>query len=355
MNPAQPDPLDTAFSAEWLQKEHFPPIEFVVPGLIPEGLTLLVGGPKLGKSWLALGIAVAASEGGRALGTIAVDSRPVLYLALEDGPRRLQSRLTKLGLRSWSRRLMFMTEFPAYTNPHETIRAFMERHSDQKPLVIVDVLKKITGTYGGNDAYGNDYAQMASLKKLADSVPGGSVIAIHHNRKAAAEDFVESISGTQGIAGAADTILVLARSRGTGEATLHATSRETTEGTYAVTFDEGHWRIDGNGLQQASDRAALRVITGGVGDTMAQLIEIVNGHEEGISPSNLAVLLPTVPPDTIRQYLTRAQKEGRVARVKRGLYGPVTSVTTVTTTEPFPPEVTQVTDVTRHLEAVSNE
>lgn len=354
MNPALPDPLDTVFTAASLENQHFPPLEYVVPGLIPEGLTLLVGGPKLGKSWMALGIALAAADGGRALGMIQVDRRPVLYLALEDGPRRLKSRMEKLGVTTWPSTLHFMTELiaPAIL----TIQTFMERNAHARPLVIVDVLKKITGTYGGNDAYGHDYQQMAALKGLADAVPGSSILALHHTRKAAADDYVDSVSGSQGLAGAADTILILSRSRGTGEATLHATGRETGEGSYAVQLNEGAWSIDGSGLHQASEKAALRVITGGVGDTMGELIEIVSNHEEGIKPADVAVLMPNVPPDTVRQYLTRAHKEGRVARMKRGLYGPVTSVTSVTTEELIPSEVTHVTDVTDlQWKAASNE
>lgn len=89
---------------------------------------------------------------------------------------------------------------------------------------------------------------------------------------------------------------------------------------------------------------------------MGELIEIVSNHEEGIKPADVAVLMPNVPPDTVRQYLTRAHKEGRVARMKRGLYGPVTSVTSVTTEELIPSEVTHVTDVTDlQWKAASNE
>lgn len=351
MNPAQPDPLDSAFSAASLAERTFPDLEFVVPGLIPEGLSLLVGGPKLGKSWMALGIALAASEGSRALGTIDVERRPVLYLALEDGPRRLKSRLTKLGATTWPANLMFITDLAAHG--FTTIQTFMDRHADEKPLVIVDVLKKITGAYGGNDAYGHDYQQMAALKGIADSVPGSSILALHHTRKAAADDFVDSVSGSQGLAGAADTILVLARSRGTGEATLNVTSRETAEGTYAVQLNEGAWTIDGNGLHQASERAALRVVTGGVGDPMADVISTVNRYPEGIRPKDLATLLH-MGDATVRSYLRRAVESGRLSNPKRGLYTPATTATTATFPVHALPEVAHVAEVAQ-LEVAANE
>ena|SRR5687768_9966457 len=81
-----------------LQVMKFPPVRYVVPGFIAEGCTLLAGRPKLGKSWLMLGLAVA---GGRyCLGDARCEQGGVLYLALEDNQRRLQRRIDKvLGLR----------------------------------------------------------------------------------------------------------------------------------------------------------------------------------------------------------------------------------------------------------------
>jgi integrase len=67
-----------------------------VPGLIAEGVNLLAGPSKVGKSWLSLGLALSVSAGNDALGSIPVQAGAVLYLALEDTPRRLQSRMGKL-------------------------------------------------------------------------------------------------------------------------------------------------------------------------------------------------------------------------------------------------------------------
>ncbi len=80
-------------TGDWLDAQVFPPMRWVVPGVIAEGLTILAGAPKLGKSWLALSLALAVASGTDALGCIDVGHpRPVLYLALEDGHRRLQFR-----------------------------------------------------------------------------------------------------------------------------------------------------------------------------------------------------------------------------------------------------------------------
>ncbi len=92
----RPGVFEGTFTAADLMREELPPVRWAVPGILPEGLSLLAGKPKLGKSWLALGLAVAKASGGVALGKIPVDQGEVLYLALEDNRRRLQNRLRKV-------------------------------------------------------------------------------------------------------------------------------------------------------------------------------------------------------------------------------------------------------------------
>jgi RecA-family ATPase len=71
----------------------FPPGREIVPGYIPEGATLLVGKPKIGKSWLTLDLCVAAAANRFVLGTLKPAQGHVLYLALEDSPRRIKKRI----------------------------------------------------------------------------------------------------------------------------------------------------------------------------------------------------------------------------------------------------------------------
>lgn len=136
------DPLAHMFNGAWLDTQVFPPLEYAVPGIIPEGFGLLVSPPKAGKSWLVCGIGLACAIGGLALGRIHVHQRPVLYLALEDGHRRLQSR---------SRHIMCGEPLPAgihfitKAKPAQVIpiiSEFLQRHSDDKPLIILDTLGK---------------------------------------------------------------------------------------------------------------------------------------------------------------------------------------------------------------------
>ena len=78
---------DRAFSAADFPTKTFPPLKFIVPELVPEGATLLVSRPKLGKSWLVLNIGIAVASGRFTLGSMKPIQGDVLYLALEDGQR----------------------------------------------------------------------------------------------------------------------------------------------------------------------------------------------------------------------------------------------------------------------------
>jgi RecA-family ATPase len=86
----------TSWTAAELLAADIPQPKWAIEGLLPEGLAFFAGAPKLGKSWFALGLGIAVASGGYALGKIPVDEGEILYLALEDNPRRLQSRLRVL-------------------------------------------------------------------------------------------------------------------------------------------------------------------------------------------------------------------------------------------------------------------
>ncbi len=257
----------------------FPPHKWAVEGIIAEGVTVLAGPPKIGKSWLGLGLAVAVATGGRALGRVDVEAGDVLYLALEDTPRRLQSRLRKvLGRSPAPDRLTVATECPPLgAGGRERITAWLDGHPDAR-LVVIDVFARIRGRADRQlSPYDADYAPMAAIKAVADSY-AVAVVVVHHTRKAAAEDFLDSVSGTQGIAGAAYALLVLARSRGQADATLSVTGRDISEAEFALTFaaDVGAWQLlDGPAIEHT------------LGDTRRRILRLV--REAGaLTPSQIS-------------------------------------------------------------------
>ena len=317
-----------SFNAQWLMGQVFPPTAYVVPGIIPEGMTLLVAAPKIGKSWMVLGLGVELSNGGNAFGSIPVGNpRPVLYLALEDGKRRLQDRLVRLNPSEVSHRLEFMTDIPN-GQVTATIREFMTRHAGLDPVCILDTLGKVMPPAGNGSQYGHDYSVLSALKATADAVPGSSLVIVHHTRKMDGGDFLDAVSGTQGIAGAADTVLVLRRERHDDRATLQVTSRDAAEGEYSLTLtDTGAWQLDGESLAEASAAAQAAKATAGLGDRMVDVIAAVGRFPEGITPKDLKVLLPDIA--NVDEYLRRAHDGSRIQKLSRGLYAPVRSVRSV--------------------------
>lgn len=333
------------FSMSDLMGRSFAPIQYVIPGIIPEGLTILAAPPKVGKSWLVLDLAYQLATSGTALGAVPVDrARPVLYLALEDTPRRLQARLRHLDVAEAPDTLYFQTEVPPGEVLEQAI-TFMNDHHDQAPVVIVDTLGKVAPpANAGESDYMRDYRVGGGLKNVADSVSGGSVIVVHHTRKAAGDDFLDSVSGTQGLAGSADSILVLRRERNTDRGSLSVTSRDAVEGEYAVNRDGVKWVLVGGELTQAAVALANDRMTENLGELSAEVIDFVNSHPQGVDAAQVASGLEIATP-TARTYLARAFAAGRLEKPKRGLYTPVTSVMTVASDHPNDTLDTLVTEV----------
>ena len=232
-----------------------------VPHLIVEGFGILAGSPKAGKSWLAAGVALACAQGGAALGGIPVQGRAVLLLALEDGHRRLQQRMRRLNYdQPLPERLDIITKVAPGTII-ATVTEWLDRHrSDENPpLVILDTLGKARPQRrAGDDPYIADYQLGSRIKATVDAVPGAALVAVHHTRKMGAEDWLDTLSGTQGIAGSADYIIVLTRKRKSDDGVLAVTGRDIVENEYAVKTDHGIWSLDGMDILDAAATVATR-------------------------------------------------------------------------------------------------
>jgi hypothetical protein len=260
------EPAET-FTAEDLRRETFPPLSWFLKDIIPaEGVTLLCSKPKFGKSWLALDAAIAASADRFTLGEIKPAQGDVLYLALEDSRRRLQRRITKLlptFSGKWPEGLKIATKWRRlHEGGLEDIREWYGRTKDKggKPLaVVIDVLAKIRKPTGNRQAYEADYDALTGLCELANEL-GIAVVVIHHVRKMAADDLMETVSGSFGIVGAVDTVLVMAPSK-TGGAVLDIRGRDVESAELAIQFskDSCRWTILGTAAEvhQTDQRKAI--------------------------------------------------------------------------------------------------
>lgn len=232
----------TGMDAADLLKLELPPLRWAVQDLIPEGTTILAAPPKVGKSCLVYQVAVEVSLGGELLGR-RVEAGSALYLALEDGRRRGQERLLtalagrempygRLEVRWGARRIGKGLE--------DDLAVWLDEHPDAR-MVAIDTLQRVrpAGT-GRRGAYEVDVEDLSRLQDLFRDRPTALLI-VHHARKATSDDFLASVSGTYGLTGSADTIVVIKRTRLEAFGTIIATGRDMPEAEVSVSFDGMLW------------------------------------------------------------------------------------------------------------------
>ena len=199
------------------------PLNFVVDTLLSQGLHILAGSPKVGKSWLALWLSVMVAKGEPVWG-MSVKQGTTLYLCLEDSTLRIQNRLFEITEDALAN-VHFTTQSDILGKGlEEQLRTFLDEHPDTV-LVIIDTLQMIRGTNYDN-TYANDYRDLSALKRIADT-HGIAILLIHHLRKESADDVFNRISGTTAISGAVDSSFTLVEERrGSGRAKLSCIGRD---------------------------------------------------------------------------------------------------------------------------------
>jgi hypothetical protein len=231
-----------------LEGERFDGPAFVIPDLVPEGVTLLSGTPKIGKSWLLLNFGVAVSVGGSTLGK-PCSAYPVLYLALEDNLRRIQQRLHMMMCEEpFPEQLYIETAWDRFPAGLRSLEKLLAEYPIK--LVLIDTLEMVRPPRRTNP-YEDDYRALAGLRDLAGAHRIAFVV-VTHNRKTATNlatgeelDPIERVSGTMGLTGCVDNILVLSRLRGTVMGELYVMGRDIEEQRLAVRLDPniGLWSV----------------------------------------------------------------------------------------------------------------
>ena len=220
-----------------------PRLKMVVPGLLPEGTSILVAHPKVGKSCLVYQMAVEVSLGGELFGE-RVESGSALYLALEDGPRRGRDRLlAALDGRTMPRGRLEVqwTAPPIGDGLEELIADWLEEHPDAV-LVAIDTLGRVKPKSGSkSNAYDVDVENIGRLQSLFRNRTAALVL-VHHRNKGRSEDFVEQVSGTYGVAGSVDTIIGIKRERNEQFGTIEVTGRDIEDMKFSVRFDQMTWQ-----------------------------------------------------------------------------------------------------------------
>jgi hypothetical protein len=221
MNNKMNHPLITVDGRTLMDRPLEPP-NFVVDTLISQGLHILAGSPKVGKSWLALWLAVTVAKG-EPVWNMTTRQGTTLYLCLEDSVLRIQNRLFEITEDAPSS-VHFCTECALIGQGlEEQVETFLTAHPDTV-LVIIDTLQMVRPARDAT--YANDYRDLSVLKRIADT-HGIAILLIHHLRKETADDVFNRISGTTAISGAVDSSFTLVEERrGSGRAKLSCIGRD---------------------------------------------------------------------------------------------------------------------------------
>lgn len=302
-----------------LMQRTFPKREWAIDGIIPSGVSLLSGPSKAGKSFLVLQFAYAIATGsplweGRNPETLG----DVLYLALEDNDPRMQKRLgmlrTERGGHVDLSRLNYAVEWSrAETGVREIIDHLQGR--PQTSLVIIDTLAKFRDNDPGRKtAYAHDYESGSMLMRIAREFPNVAILVVTHNRKMAADDAQDEISGTTGLVGSIDNPLVLRKPKrgSTDHSVLHVNGRDIDEPAELalIRTPTGFWVSLGTAdevSRTAESKTVLDVLRtiGGIG-TPTEIHAAIGSEEVKIS--------------ALRMRLSRMVNRGELHRDFHGQY-----------------------------------
>jgi hypothetical protein len=298
-------------TAKALQTKTFAPVRIIVPGLVPEGVTILAGKPKIGKSWLALDLCVAVAADRFVLGETKPVQGHALYLALEDNERRLKKRTDKIlqGTANWPERLEMHTQWKRMDNGGlEDLAAWCQEHPERR-LIWIDTLAKIRPVIGRSEqAYAADYRAIEGLQKLAGEYQVGIVLNHHLRKMSSEDDAFDDVSGTLGLTGAADTIIVMKRQ--TGMVKIYVRGRDIEEAELAAEFNKNscRWRIVGGADEvfRSQERQAILAVL-----------------KDAMRPMSIAdIMAATERRDrhATQVLLIRMEKAGEVKHVGRGMW-----------------------------------
>lgn len=288
-----------------LLKQQFDPLSYLVDGIIARGHLAMFGGrPKSGKSFLGLQLAQAIDTGKPFLGRNTQQGR-VLYIALEDGERRVHQRGQLLGWRPQQAAVLFdIARFDGDGGPGPGVAQIAQLAPTYQLVIIDTLIATLSGRANENDnttmgAIVNELARVAHDTNTA-------ILLIHHTSKGAAENIFDLFRGASALRGGYDVGMMLERKQNEREALLHLESRDVDCASLTIRqSDNGAgWEALGNGAEIVTIRAGRRIV------------EAIHEHGEGLTAEELAGAIGTTR-QAVQKQLTAAE-DNRLVRREKG-------------------------------------
>jgi hypothetical protein len=327
--------LGRGYTGPELLDARFPEPKWVVNDLLPQGFSPLCGPPKVGKSWLALNLALSIATGQKFLERYDVVQGEALYLDYELPDTKLRGRLEKClngrhdlpGLES-----LHLQPKGSWPRIHEggleMLQEFMDKHPDLR-VVVIDVWRKFSRPRKPQEenSYNLTYEDVGPVKDFADS-RGICVVVLHHLAKGwrSYENPFEAFLGSTALAGASDNLLALVKGSEEADGVLWATGRDIEESQTALEFDKEDftWKFlgDANQFELTQDQNAIAQAIAEMGEA---------------SPKDIAAAVGKSG-NSVREMLFRMLRQGRVEKGGYGRYRlPNTTNSTNTINSPNSP------------------
>lgn len=250
-------PKLTAISAFDLQNKEFEERYYAVQNMIPEGETVIAAPPKTGKSWLMLDMCLKVAEGKPFLGFDTKQS-DTLYLALEDGDSFEQERLNIVTGGAQAPKnfhFVFSNVMPMNEGFLLQLEELLKVFPNIK-VIVIDTLQFVKYRQGKSEsAYECDYRTGRDLKEFAEKNHLAIVVVTHTTKMIHIEDEMSNVSGTNGVTGAADAVIVLSKEKRTDkEAKMFITGRKVRQSMHSVKFDDSKCCWVYGGIAEVADR-----------------------------------------------------------------------------------------------------
>jgi histidinol phosphatase-like PHP family hydrolase len=233
---------------ETLMDMQFPKSRFCIQTLLPQGISILGGSPKIGKSWMVLDWCVKVAKGEDVF-SLPTNKGSVLYLCLEDSLARIQDRLNSITDDVPNNLFVATQSESIATGLIDQIQNFIINHIDTT-LIVIDTFQMVRNS-GAELSYANDYSEISKMKQYADEI-SISILLVHHLRKQGDSDPLNKLSGTTGISGAVDAVFILDKDkRNDNNAKLICTGRDIEQREFQLSFskDDCTWQVINDSLE----------------------------------------------------------------------------------------------------------
>jgi len=301
------------YQLEEFLKIKYPKVKYLIQDILPEGLSILAGAPKIGKTFFALNMALSIASGTKTLGILNTEKVGVAYFALDEKDQFVQEKINSIiqaqGLKDIPDNFRLIFDINKMTEGgYEQITNYLDEHPDIK-LLIIDTMGRIKKPGKLGNAYEQDVESIGQIQSICNK-KNVSILLIHHLKKGRHEDYIENLSGSMGISGTVDTILHLDRARGEQEGNLKVTGRLIKEEQdLAIKFHKDllNWQILGNSkiYSQSKERQ--------------EIINLLLEEGMAMKDKEIAEILGKSY-DTIRKTTYRMYKDGLLINVSRGKY-----------------------------------